>query len=98
MNVSALEQGAVVLEAPVKQQSLTPTQIARELGAGYSARKVNKILAAMGLQRRRGNDKWEPVHTDLAVMQDTGKWHGGVPVTQLKWRSEIVDEIRDWLL
>lgn len=96
--VSALEQGDVVLEAPVKQQLLTPTEIARELGTGYSARKVNGILAAMGLQRKRGNGKWEPVRSDLAVMQDTNKWHGGVPVTQLKWRSDIVRVIKDWLM
>lgn len=95
--VSALEQGAVVLEAPVKQQSLTPTQIARELGWGNKPREVNVILAAMGLQRKCGKNKWEPLDTDLAVMQDTNKWHGGAPVTQLKWRSGIISKIRDFL-
>lgn len=95
--VSALEQGGVILEAPVKQQLLTPTEIARELGWGNKPREVNVILAAMGLQRKCGKNKWEPLDTDLAVMQDTNKWHGGVPVTQLKWRSGVISEIKDFL-
>ena len=96
--VSALDRGAVILEAPVKRQLLTPTEIARELGTNYSARKVNRLLAAMGLQRKRGNGKWEPIHAKDAVMLDTGKrYSDGTPVVQLKWHSDVVKQIKDWL-
>ena len=89
----------VNLVAPVQEALLTPTQIAAELGYGYTAKRVNKILEKMGLQRRRG-DKWEPVRRDdpYAVLLDTGKWHGGAPVTQLKWRSGIVNRVKEFII
>ena len=87
---SALEGGEVTLTAPTQHQLLTPTQIGKYFG--MSPKQVNKKLAYAGYQRKVAN-RWEATEQGrrYAVMQDVGKWHGGVPVRQLKWDSAILD-------
>lgn len=93
--ISVIEASGVELVAPKQQQLLTPTQIGKELG--LSGRKVNLMLAGLGLQRRIG-DVWEPTEDGKArgaVLMDTGKRHGdGAPVRQLKWPSDVVNALR----
>ena len=88
---SPLAISGTILEAPTKRQLLTPTEIGRELG--FSAKRVNEILAGAGFQHKLG-DKWEPLEPGMAyaVMIDTGKIHSdGTPVRQLKWDSSILN-------
>ena len=93
--LSVIEASGVELVAPKQQQLLTPTQLGKELG--LSGRKVNLMLAGLGLQRRIG-DGWEPTEDGKArgaVLMDTGKRHGdGAPVRQLKWPSDVVNALR----
>lgn len=93
--LSVIEASGVELVAPKQQQLLTPTQLGKELG--LSGRKVNLMLAGLGLQRRIG-DVWEPTEDGKArgaVLIDTGKRHGdGAPVRQLKWPSDVVNALR----
>lgn len=99
---SALLAGDIQLEAPVKEQALTPTQIAEALGIGKGkkgARKVNNILETFGFQRRIGNN-WEPLEKgkSYAVVVDAGKAHSyGTPIRQVKWNSGILNVIQDEL-
>ena len=90
--ISVIEASGVQLVAPQQKQLLTPTQIGKEIG-GISGRKVNLMLAGLGLQRRVG-EAWEPTEEGTArggVLMDTGKRHGdGTPVRQLKWPSDVV--------
>lgn len=90
--ISVIEASGVQLVAPQQKQLLTPTQIGKELG-GISGRKVNLMLAGLGLQRRVG-EAWEPTEAGTArggVLMDTGKQHSnGTPVRQLKWPSDVV--------
>lgn len=92
--ISVIEASGVELVAPKQQQLLTPTQLGKELG--LSGRKVNLMLAGLGLQRRIG-DVWEPTEDGKArgaVLMDTGKRHGdGAPVRQLKWPSDVVNAL-----
>ena len=93
--LSVIEASGVELVAPKQQQLLTPTQLGKELG--LSGRKVNLMLAGLGLQRRIG-DVWEPTEDGKArgaVLMDTGKRHGdGAPVRQLKWPSDVANSLR----
>ena len=95
IGISVIEASGVELVAPKQQQLLTPTQLGKELG--LSGRKVNLMLAGLGLQRRIG-DVWEPTEDGKArgaVLMDTGKRHGdGAPVRQLKWPSDVVNALR----
>lgn len=81
------------LVAPQAKQLLTPTQLGEPLG--LSAIKVNKRLEALGLQFKT-EAGWQPTDAGLAkgaVMLDTGKRHSsGVPVRQLKWPADILQE------
>ena len=90
--ISVIEASGVQLVSPQQKQLLTPTQIGKELG-GISGRKVNLMLAGLGLQQRVG-EAWEPTEEGTArggVLMDTGKRHGdGAPVRQLKWPSDVV--------
>lgn len=93
--ISVIEASGVELVAPKQQQLFTPTQLGKELG--LSGRKVNLMLAGLGLQRRIG-DVLEPTEDGKArgaVLMDTGKRHGdGAPVRQLKWPSDVVNALR----
>lgn len=90
--ISVIEASGVQLVAPQQKQLLTPTQIGKELG-GISGRKVNLMLAGLGLQQRVG-EAWEPTEAGTArggVLMDTGKQHSnGTPVRQLKLPSDVV--------
>lgn len=94
---SALSTAGVELEAPTKNQILTPTEIGAQFG--LSARRVNEILAGAGFQHRIA-DKWEPLRdgVNYAIMQDTGKAHSdGTPIRQLKWNSSILGVFKGML-
>lgn len=87
---SALEAGGIVLEAPDKNQLLTPTDIGKHFG--LKAHRVNEILAGAGYQHKIGGI-WEalPLGEPYSIMQDVGKRHSnGTPVRQLKWTSNIL--------
>lgn len=97
---SALMSGDVQLEAPVKEQALTPSQIAETLGIGKGkkgARKVNNMLEIFGFQRKIG-DNWEPLAKgrEYAIVLDAGKKHSdGTPIRQVKWNSDILSVIEE---
>ena len=62
---------------------------------GVSARKVNQVLIESGYQIKT-EAGYEPTELGkpYAVMQDVGKAHSdGTPIRQLKWNSDIIDEI-----
>lgn len=92
---SALDTGGVTLEAPVKQQLLTPTELAVHFGFAKpkaGARIINKLLEDAGYQRKIAG-KWKPLSPAMpyAVMLDTGKAHSdGTPVRSLKWGTGII--------
>ncbi|EHP90830.1 BRO-N domain-containing protein [Methylorubrum extorquens] len=92
--------GATHLLAPAQEHVLTPTEIGRELG-GRSGIAANQLLAERGLQigKRDAKDRayWQPTEAGMAYarLYDTGKKHGdGTPVTQVKWRSSVLDALR----
>ena len=88
---SALKSGEIQLEAPTKNQLLTPTEIGKHLG--LSPRRVNAILEKIGFQEKTENGKWQPIDQGkkYGVMLDVGKkYSDGTPVRQLKWSSEIL--------
>ena len=93
---SALNTGEILLEAPEKQQLLTPTEIAEHFGFAQpktGARVINKILADAGYQRKVAGKYWEPSEAGACycVMLDTNKKHSdGTPVRCLKWTSTII--------
>ena len=80
------------LEAPTKHQFLTPTQLGKEYG--LSAKAVNRRLEELGYQHKVAG-KWEPTELgeSFAVMLDTGKQHGGIPIRQMKWESSIARDV-----
>ena len=92
---SLLSLSGVSLTAPTQHQLLTPTQIGKHFGV--SGRRINQLLTNYKFQRK-GNAGYEPLEDGLpfAVMVDTNKWHSdGTPIRQLKWDSEILDELKD---
>ena len=62
---SMLQETGTQLEAPTKDQLLTPTELGRLLD-GKSARDVNLLLSAMNYQVKVA-DKWEPLVLHLAL-------------------------------
>ena len=87
----------ITLIAPTSKQALTPTQIGKKFGV--SARQINQVLMDNRYQVKQG-DGYEPTEAGdiFAVMLDTNKWHSdGTPVKQLKWSSDILDELKDLL-
>ena len=93
---SLLEVTGTMLEAPEKEQVLTPTQIGQMLEPPMSAKAVNLKLMDMGYQHRIG-DQLEPIGDGciFAVMLDVGKAHSdGTPIRQLKWKSSILKNFR----
>ena len=99
---SALLAGDIQLEAPVKEQALTPTEIAEALGIGKGrkgGRRVNEILCYAKFQRKIGKN-WEPLPDgrDYAVVLDTNKKRSdGTPVRQIKWNSSVIPVIEQFL-
>ena len=96
---SALMAAGIELEAPVKEQALTPTQIAEELGIGKGkagARFVNQLLKNAGYQRRIAG-QWEPTELGkpYALVIDTNKKNSnGTPIIQVKWYTRINDIVK----
>ena len=71
----------------------TPTELGKRLGV--SVRQFNLLLAEAGLQARQG-EQWEPTDEaqNLYRLFDTGKSHSdGTPVVQVKWSSEVLEQI-----
>ena len=99
---SALMAAGIELEAPVKEQPLTPTEIAETLGIGEGpkgARLVNTLLFNAGYQEQVGkkHKKWKPTELGkpYAYLTDVNKGNSnGTPVVQLKWYSNILDVIK----
>ena len=99
---SLLLTTGIELEAPVKEQPLTPTEIAEILGIGEGekgARIVNTLLLNAGYQRQIGekHKKWEPTELGkpYAYMADVSKNNSiGSPTVQLKWYSSILDVVK----
>ena len=96
---SVLLTTGIELEAPVKEQPLTPTEIAEILGIGkgrIGARLVNNLLANAGYQRKVSG-KWEPTELGkpYAYMVDASKSNTiGTPIVQLKWYSSILEVVK----
>lgn len=99
---SALLAGEIQLEAPVKEQALTPSEIAEAIGMGSGkkgGKNVNKLLKIFDFQRRIAGN-WEPLERGLeyAVVLDTNKKHSdGTPVRQVKWNSSIIPVLKELL-
>ena len=99
---SLLLTAGIELEAPVKEQPLTPTEIAEILGIGEGkkgAHIVNTLLFNAGYQRQIGekHKKWEPTELGkpYAYMADVSKNNSiGSPTVQLKWYSSILDVVK----
>lgn len=90
---SMLAITGIVLVAPTNNQLLNPTQIGKHFGV--SARKVNQVLLDSGYQVKT-DAGYEPTELGepYAVMLDVNKPHSdGTPIRQLKWNSDLLDEI-----
>ena len=100
---SALDTCGVNLLAPVKEQTLTVTEIARHFDFDKpkkGAQFINSLLEQAGYQLRTPNKLWEPTKLGekFAVMLDTNKKHSdGSPVRFLKWNSGIITVIENLL-
>ena len=100
---SALDTCGVNLLAPVKEQILTVTEIARHFDFDKpkkGAQFINSLLEQAGYQLRTPNKLWEPTKLGekFAVMLDTNKKHSdGTPVRSLKWNSGIIGVIESLL-
>lgn len=94
---SPLELLEVELISPVKEKTLTPTEIGLQLG-GLSGQKINKLLEELGYQTNfrdsHENIVWSPTEKGKShgEMIDTAKKHNdGTPVKQWKWYASIID-------
>ena len=100
---SALQSGEVELIAPVKEQILTVTEIAKHFDFDKpkkGAQFINSLLEQAGYQLRTPNKLWEPTELgkSFAVMLDTNKKRSdGSPVRFLKWNSGIIGVIENLL-
>ena len=99
---SALLAGEIQLEAPVKEQALTPSELAEVIGFGSrkkGGRNINMLLETLNFQRKIAGS-WEPIERGLkyAVVLDTNKKHSdGTPVRQVKWNSSIIPVLKELL-
>jgi hypothetical protein len=81
-----------------QERVYTPTEIGKELG--MSAIGVNKLIEVIGYQLRDISGNWVPteVGSEFSVLFDSGKKHGnGSSIQQLKWKSGIMERLRDSL-
>lgn len=101
LGVSPLKMiGHEGLETDVR--AVTATELGRE--CDLNARQMNELLESCGYQTRTRDAKnalvWKPSELGMpfAVLLDTGKKHGdGTPVTQLKWKPDILKHIGNLL-
>lgn len=93
-----LLEGLGAIHLPAENQSVmffTPTELGKMMG-GFSAQRVNLLLAGAGLQAKAG-EYWRPLEPgkDFARLFDTGKRHGdGTPVLQVKWSEAVLPLLR----
>lgn len=87
--------GNSALVAPDNEPLITPTAIAKKLE--ISARAVNPLLVAAGLQTQERDHKGHPFYelteegSKYGTYLDVGKKHSdGTPVRQLKWKSSVI--------
>ena len=100
--VNLLEaMGTPALPSPDNEPLLTPTDLAKRLG--IPPRDANELLTDAGMQTSHRDHKNRLYYelTDsgapFGVYLDTGKKHSnGTPVRQVKWRSGVLDELRDY--
>lgn len=100
--VNLLEaMGASLLQAPDNEPLLTPSDIAKRLD--IPAREANELLTDAGLQTAHRDHKsrlyYEMTESGAAfgTYLDTGKKHSnGTPIRQVKWRSGVLDELREY--
>lgn len=81
------------LDNPEQERYFTPTELGREIGV--SGQGFNKMLQAIGLQKKVG-DKWvaTEVGEDMSRIYDTGKRHNSVTmVPQVKWSQAAKDTV-----
>ena len=82
----------VVLSAPKKEKTYTPTDLGKAFLDGMSGRKVNSLLEKTGFQERI-EGQWELTEAgkQYAEVFDTGRIHNsGVPVKQIKWYKSVI--------
>jgi len=89
----------IELKSPSQKRLLTPSDAGAAISNGtkLSGRKVNEILAAIGLQEAQRDAKnriyWKPTAKGkpFAVLLDTNKRHNdGTAIQQVKWTEDIV--------
>ncbi|TGO03764.1 hypothetical protein PN36_00470 [Candidatus Thiomargarita nelsonii] len=90
------------LKSEQQQQTLTVSDIAKQLGIG--TRKINPVLIEAGLQtsHRDHKDRLYYELTDkgleYAIYLDTGKKHSdGTPIRQIKWYDSVVEVLKRYL-
>lgn len=95
------ELGHDKLVAPKQEQVFIPTELGEMFDV--SAKKINSILHAVGLQSKirdhKNRLKWELTDrgTEYGEYIDTGKTSGGAPVKQIKWNGSVADVIADYI-
>ena len=90
------------LKSEQQQQTLTVSDIAKQLGIG--TRKINPVLIEAELQssHRDHKDRLYYELTDkgleYAIYLDTGKKHSdGTPIRQIKWYDSVVEILKGYL-
>ena len=75
---------------------LTVTEIGKSLVPPISAKYINEILEAHGLQERVDGE-WKPTKKGIfyATIRDTGRKHktDGRAIYQIKWSTDVVSII-----
>lgn len=94
-NVDFQQLLGIELKNDTQEIQLTPSEIGKELG--ISGKKVNQLLQEKGFQIKDANKNW--IHSNrgsgFAVVLDVGKKHSnGTPITQLKWKQSVINELR----
>lgn len=92
--------GITHLIADSQEQHLTPSDIGKLVG-DVSAQKVNIVLENLGFQAafydHKNRKKWEATEAGVpfSIRKDTNKKHkDGTPVTQLFWKTSILDHVK----
>jgi phage regulator Rha-like protein len=85
------------LIAPVKQITLTPTQLGKDFNPNRSAQTVNVILEELGLQTKIGG-QWVATEKGSPYCEviDSGKRHNdGSMIKQIKWYQSVLGLIQE---
>ena len=91
--------GQTHLRAEKKEVSFTPTQIGQMFALNLSGKRINQILAEIGMQKNiAGTWVLTDAGREYGEVLDTGKAHNsGTPVKQIKWFESVVSKINDHL-